>query len=310
MKGLKRAAVLLVIAVLIVMVQPAVYATGMGTVYTEVNETVYATTPVNVRLGPGTNYDRITTLRVGEAVQRIGIGSNGWSKVIYKGAVAYIYSLYLSTTMPTKPSTDYSQLVRQVAIANGLKQADFTAASWAPLAEALEQANKALTSEDQEEVDAALPALEAAVAGLEKMDYTALESALRAVQDFTAAHEQSGLWTSLMEESRSGEALLASGDQAAVDAAAVRIRELLAALEETLEEQKAPDVIIQEVPVEVPPTDDYCNISIHPVWPVLLIISLILNVGLAALIVVYVARRRRKVTDDIPLVDYDIDDDM
>ena len=62
--------------------------------------------------------------------------------------------------------------------------------------------------------------------------------------------------------------------------------------------------------VEVPPTDDYCNISTHPVWPVLLIISLILNAGLVGLIVVYVARKRKKVTDDIPLVDYDINDDI
>lgn len=312
LKGLKKFAALFAVVLLFVLVQPAVNATGSGAVYTEVNETVYATTAVNVRTGPGTSYDRITTLRFGEAVQRIGIGNNGWSKVIYKGEEAYIYSIYLSATVPieTKPNTDYSQLTRQIAIVNGLKQADFTKESWSVLAEALAQANKAMTSDEQDEVDAAQQVLEAAVDTLEKMDYTALEDALRAVRDFGAAHEDSALWSSLVEGVQNGEALLESGDQAAVDVAAAQINEILAALKASLDDQRLPETIIQEVPVEVPPTDDYCNISAHRVWPVLLVISLILNLGLAALIGVYVARKRKKLTDDIPLVDYDIDDDI
>lgn len=310
LKGLKRSVALLVIVLLIVMVQPAVYATG--TDYTEVDETVYATTAVNVRTGPGTSYERISTLRFGEAVQRTGIGSNGWSRVIYNGREVYIYSAYLSTTMPieTEPNTDYSRLTRQVAVANGLDQADFTKESWAVLAGALEDAGKAMNSDEQEKVDAAEKALEEAVAALVRMNYAALESALTAVRDFTAANDQSQLWISLVEQTQNAQVLLTSGDQAAVDAAAARINELLAALEAVLEEQTAPEIIIQEVPVEVPPTDDYCNISIHRVWPVLFIISLVLNIGLVAVIVVYVARRRKKLTDDIPLVDYDIDDDI
>ena len=64
----------------------------------------------------------------------------------------------------------------------------------------------------------------------------------------------------------------------------------------------------KEVEVEVEPSDDYCNIKIHYVWPILFFISLALNLGFIALIVVYVVRRKKNQTDDTPLVDYDIDD--
>ena len=66
----------------------------------------------------------------------------------------------------------------------------------------------------------------------------------------------------------------------------------------------------KKVEVEVEPKDDFCNISIHKVWPILFWISLALNIALAALIVVYIVRRRNSTQkDDTPLVDYNISDD-
>ncbi len=67
----------------------------------EVNETVWATTAVNVRKGWGTSYGIIATLRQGASVTRTGVLSNGWSRVDYNGTTAYISSQYLTTTNPS-----------------------------------------------------------------------------------------------------------------------------------------------------------------------------------------------------------------
>ena len=300
------------VVLLFVLIQPAVNATGVS--FKKVDETVCATTGVHVRTGPSTSYKSITVLRKGDEVQRIGIGSNGWSKVIYNGREAYIYSYYLRIVSSNQDNSnaniDYSQLTRQIAIANGLDKAEFTSDSWTALTDALAQANDAMKRKDQGMVDIACQSLAAAIGALEKMDYSALENALRAVRTFTASNALNEHWNDLLEAAEAGEALLTTGDQTAVDEAATQILQILAALEEALDKELVPETIIQEVPVEVPPSDDYCNISIHRVWPVLLIISVILNVGLVAVIVIYVARKRRKTTDDIPLVDYDINDDF
>lgn len=65
--------------------------------YSVVDEYVYATTDVNIRSGPGTEYEVIDYLPKGDEINRIGIGSDGWSQVNYKGDGAYIRSKYLTT---------------------------------------------------------------------------------------------------------------------------------------------------------------------------------------------------------------------
>ena len=63
-----------------------------------------------------------------------------------------------------------------------------------------------------------------------------------------------------------------------------------------------------EVPVEVEPTTPYCNIKQHGIWPKLLIASGALNLVLAAGWA-WTARKKAIRQDNMPLVDYDIDDD-
>ena len=67
-------------------------------VYEEVDEIVYITTSVNVRSGPSTDYDILEVLDKGDSVKRIGIGENGWSKIIRNDSECYINSKYLTTT--------------------------------------------------------------------------------------------------------------------------------------------------------------------------------------------------------------------
>ncbi|MGN0294233.1 MAG: SH3 domain-containing protein [Lachnospiraceae bacterium] len=74
-------------------------------VYTAVDETVYPTIILNVRTGPGTGYRKAGGFEKGEAVHRVAIGSNGWSKVEFRGAVYYASSEYLSASKPETGET-------------------------------------------------------------------------------------------------------------------------------------------------------------------------------------------------------------
>ena len=68
--------------------------------FAETNETVYAIDTVNVRDGDSIHAKKIGLLNYGDSVNRIGIGSNGWSKVNYNKKVAYVSSEYLSKEKP------------------------------------------------------------------------------------------------------------------------------------------------------------------------------------------------------------------
>ena len=48
---------------------------------------------INVRTGPGTQYDIITTLQVGSEVQVLEITENQWLKIVWPGSpLGYAYS--------------------------------------------------------------------------------------------------------------------------------------------------------------------------------------------------------------------------
>lgn len=68
------------------------------------NETVYAKSPVNVRSGPSTAYDKIGGLDTADAVTRTGRGSQGWDRVIFQDRTAYIHTSYLVTEKPEVPT--------------------------------------------------------------------------------------------------------------------------------------------------------------------------------------------------------------
>ncbi len=69
------------------------------TVLFEVTEmedtTMYATDPLNVRLGPDALYEAIGQLAVGDAVTVTGETSNGWYQIDYDGTTAYVSGDYL-----------------------------------------------------------------------------------------------------------------------------------------------------------------------------------------------------------------------
>ena len=69
-------------------------------------DTVYATTSVNVRSGPGTKYSIVGGLNRGDIVKRTG-ESGKWIRVAYNGIEGYVYGKYLSdtdlSTLPVYP---------------------------------------------------------------------------------------------------------------------------------------------------------------------------------------------------------------
>lgn len=78
--------------------------------FTDCNETLYATTTVNVRDTYSTSGNKLGSLAKAQEITRTGIGigdADGWSRVMFQGQEAYVSSDYLSATKPqiSKPST-------------------------------------------------------------------------------------------------------------------------------------------------------------------------------------------------------------
>lgn len=87
--------------------------------FTDCNETVYATSQVNLRAGPGTSYDKVGSLSTGNSTVRTGIDYNscdGWSRIqLSDGNIVYVSSNYISTAKPAAqtPSSTQSSMDNQ-----------------------------------------------------------------------------------------------------------------------------------------------------------------------------------------------------
>ena len=206
---------------------------------------------------------------------------------------------------------DYTELQKQIGIAEGLKSTGYTTASWNKMTAALADGKAALTSTSQDAVNAAAKTLKDAIAALVKMDYSKLQAAIKSVEQFNASEDLADLFAQLAGAVNAGKDLLTSGTQADVDAAAARINKLLEEVKAALNalKNKEPQTVIKEVEVEVLPDGDYCNIPMHRVWPILFFVSLGLNAVLVVVIGTMVAKKKKNAKDDTPLVDYDIGDD-
>ena len=259
-----------------------------------------------------------------DAMGKMTVSSNSWTIKVAESTVPTDPEEPTDPDEPTDPeepdypvtpeepseTVDYSELKKQIGIAESLVQGDYTAESWAKLAYALAAAKNALYSDDQDVVDAAAKALADAIAALVKMDYSKLEAAMASGEELAASDKLGNLWFQLFQAIQEGIKLIGSGDQAAVDACTAKILDLIEQLKAALAEANAePEEIIKEVIVEKEPEGDYCNISMHRVWPILFFVSLAVNVVFVVLVVVYVVRRKKNAKDDTPLVNYDIGDD-
>lgn len=204
---------------------------------------------------------------------------------------------------------DYTELNKQIAIAEGLTSTLYTTESWDALIAVLEEARTYTDSELQSEVDKATDDLKAAIAALVVIDYQPLKDAVASVGAYAENEKLADLWAQMGDLLDRAEEVLVSGDQAAVDALTEEINNLLAAIKEETEALKKVETVVIEKPVPTDPEDDFCNIKSHRIWPILFWISLALNIAFVAFIVAYYITKNKKRKDDTPLVDYDIADD-
>lgn len=211
-------------------------------------------------------------------------------------------------------TTDYSQLEKQLAIANGLQSFDYTIQTWTPMKKAIDTGERYLKGKyGQQAVNESVAALEKAMSELVKMDYSQLENTLANVYvKIDEDPQMHDIWARLNAAVERARPLLVSGKQDAVNESVTELNLLLEELDACQNgEGREPEVVIKEVEVEVEvlPTEDYCNIPMHRTWPVLFIGSAVMNVALIV-ILCYVIVRKRNTYDDTPLVSYDIDDDI
>ena len=89
--------------------------------------TYYTTAGVNLRSGPATSYDRITTVDYGEKVE-VAARQDNWSFVKYGTRFGWISSDYLSTTQPavqtatTRTSANSGSSTRSEATSGSLRR--------------------------------------------------------------------------------------------------------------------------------------------------------------------------------------------
>ncbi len=76
--------------------------TTAGPVESELYMTVYADGELNLRTGPGTEYDLVRVLTPGDAIDVVAVTDNGWYRT-YNGN--YVSSSHTTTTPPAAPST-------------------------------------------------------------------------------------------------------------------------------------------------------------------------------------------------------------
>ena len=70
----------------------------------DMNSTMYVISGVNVRKGPGTEYEVIGSLAGNVSVQVTGQASTGWYRISYNGGEGYCSNNYLSTDKPAEPT--------------------------------------------------------------------------------------------------------------------------------------------------------------------------------------------------------------
>lgn len=128
--------------------------------FTEVNETVYATTSVNVRASYSADSDKVGSLSSGASATRTGVGDNGWSRIVYGDSVAYVNSDYLTTTKPSsnsgstqtsKPSTNTSKPSTNTGSTQTSKPSTGSSSSSGGTSSAGTQGGSTMTPEEYEE---------------------------------------------------------------------------------------------------------------------------------------------------------------
>ena len=211
-----------------------------------------------------------------------------------------------SSSTPSK--FDLTELNKQIDIAQGLNKSDYTSESWSKLDSALKAAKNARKATSQSKIDTAAKNLKNAIENLVRIDNTLLSKLLEQVKEYLEKDDLSGVKDALIKAIEDAEAALKSGNQDSINQAYEKLAAAFDAYKAKLKELAQSDIVEVEKEVEVEPKYDFCNIWVHNLWLILFIVSAIINVVFVVLTIRYF-NNRKKYADNMPLIDYDIDED-
>lgn len=224
-------------------------------------------------------------------------GSEGTAKITVKAVDAYdwkenqitgskdIEVKVVKASQQGNGDNAESSLTVQLAIAEKLKRTNYTDESWLELEKAVDDAKKAMNSKNSSEMNKAALNLKTAIDSLVEIDHSQLQAAINQANSIINS-ENGELIRELVLVLDANEGKLSSTSQQEVDIATERIQKVLNDINTRFDSSNGPDLSI--------------------VWIVILFVSLVMNV-----VIIYklVKNRKGSFNDDIPVVDYDINDD-
>lgn len=191
--------------------------------------------------------------------------------------------------------SDAEKLQALLDIANSVKEEKYTTDTWEILEEAVAFANEAMSSGDEQQIKNAISKLASALAKLTSVKYDAMEEAIAQAEQYMKENDHG--FTRLKNAVAQAEATYGCGSQLKVDRATEEILNCLedyrnGNIEEKTDDDKKP----------------------FPIGIVIACVFVCVASCIAVVVVVVLFRRnksnRTRQIDDVPLVDYDIDDDL
>ena len=224
------------------------------------------------------------------------------------------------TPPPVVQYLDNSALVAQLRRVQSLTPSDYTLESWNAVEQAVKAGYNALNGGSQSQINNAAYALSEAIDALAPMDYSNLQSVLDSLSVLEGYEEIAVQWARFVTAVNAANDAMTGGDQAVVELAVEELiaskEALLQALEElrpVKEVEKEVEVIVEKVVEKVVTEtvyeEDCCTKWWHTAHLITMIISLVINLALGTLVIIYFVKKRRAHRDTTPLVEYDIEAD-
>lgn len=100
---------------------------------TPCNDIVYTTDGVNLRRGPGTDYELVGSVNKDTALQRTGTTDNGWSRVIYNSVGYFVSSDFVTTNSPAAAAQTEPANTSSAALGGEAASGEFKSDTGVPL---------------------------------------------------------------------------------------------------------------------------------------------------------------------------------
>ena len=208
------------------------YATiKIGVDYTELNKQIAIAEGLDEN-----TYTEESWKALEDALKSAKDAKNSTSQDVVDAAAKALEKAIEGLKVKPEVKVDYTELNKQIAIAEGLDESKYTEESWKKLEDALKDAKEAKNSTSQDVVDKAAKDLADAIAALEKkpvvlVDYTELNAQIDAAEKLNKEDYTEESWKALEDALKDAKDAKNSDSQDVVDAAAKALKDAIAALE-------------------------------------------------------------------------------